>query len=59
MPRPYCVVGYSWVPALFVVAMAGLVVNTLYERRVIRYSVWDWWRSAFHSFDGDGCLLGA
>lgn len=32
MPRPYRVVGYPWVPALFVVAMTGLVLNTLYER---------------------------
>jgi APA family basic amino acid/polyamine antiporter len=31
-PRPYRVVGYPWVPALFVVAMTGLVLNTLYER---------------------------
>jgi APA family basic amino acid/polyamine antiporter len=33
-PRPYRVAGYPWVPALFVVAMAGLVLNTLYERPV-------------------------
>ena len=32
MPKPYRVVGYPWVPALFVVAMTGLVLNTLYER---------------------------
>jgi APA family basic amino acid/polyamine antiporter len=32
MPRPYRVVGYPWVPAVFVVAMTGLVLNTLYER---------------------------
>ena len=32
MPRPYHVVGYPWVPALFVAAMTGLVLNTLYER---------------------------
>jgi hypothetical protein len=32
LPRPYRVVGYPWVPALFVVAMTGLVLNTLYER---------------------------
>jgi basic amino acid/polyamine antiporter, APA family len=25
-------VGYPWVPAVFVVAMTGLVLNTLYER---------------------------
>ena len=31
-PRPYRVVGYPWVPSLFVAAMAGLVLNTLYER---------------------------
>ena len=31
-PRPYRVAGYPWVPALFVVAMTGLVLNTLYER---------------------------
>jgi APA family basic amino acid/polyamine antiporter len=33
-PRPYRVAGYPWVPALFVVAMIGLVVNTLRERPV-------------------------
>ena len=32
MPRPYRVIGYPWVPALFVVAMTGLVLNTFYER---------------------------
>ena len=32
MSRPYRVVGYPWVPALFVAAMTGLVLNTLYER---------------------------
>jgi APA family basic amino acid/polyamine antiporter len=32
--RPYRVAGYPWVPALFVVAMTGLVLNTLYERPV-------------------------
>ena len=32
LPRPYRVVGYPWVPALFVVAMTALVLNTLYER---------------------------
>ena len=31
-PRPYRVVGYPWVPALFVGSMTGLVLNTLYER---------------------------
>jgi len=31
-PRPYRVIGYPWVPALFVVAMTGLVLNTFYER---------------------------
>lgn len=30
--RPYRVIGYPWVPALFVVAMAGLTLNTLFER---------------------------
>ena len=33
-PRPYRVVGYPWVPALFLVAMTGLVLNTLRERPV-------------------------
>jgi APA family basic amino acid/polyamine antiporter len=33
-PRPYRVAGYPWVPALFVVAMTGLVLNTLYERPI-------------------------
>jgi basic amino acid/polyamine antiporter, APA family len=32
LPRPYCVAGYPWVPALFVAAMTGLVLNTLLER---------------------------
>ena len=32
LSRPYRVAGYPWVPALFVVAMTGLVLNTLYER---------------------------
>jgi APA family basic amino acid/polyamine antiporter len=31
-PRPYRVAGYPWVPAIFVVAMTGLVLNTLYQR---------------------------
>lgn len=31
-PRPYRVAGYPWIPALFVVAMTGLVLNALYER---------------------------
>jgi APA family basic amino acid/polyamine antiporter len=31
-PRPYRVAGYPWVPALFVLVMMGLVLNTLYER---------------------------
>jgi APA family basic amino acid/polyamine antiporter len=34
MKRPYRVVGYPWVPALFVVAMAGLTLNTLFERPI-------------------------
>jgi APA family basic amino acid/polyamine antiporter len=33
-PRPYRVAGYPWVPALFVVAMIGLIANTLRERPV-------------------------
>jgi basic amino acid/polyamine antiporter, APA family len=33
-PRPYRVVGYPWVPLLFLVAMTGLVLNTLRERPV-------------------------
>jgi APA family basic amino acid/polyamine antiporter len=33
-PRPYRVVGYPWVPAVFVSAMTGLVLNTLYEQPV-------------------------
>ena len=32
MPRPYRVIGYPWVPGLFVVAMTGLLLNTIYER---------------------------
>ncbi len=31
-PRPYRVVGYPWVPTLFLLAMTGLVLNTLRER---------------------------
>jgi APA family basic amino acid/polyamine antiporter len=34
LPRPYCVPGYPWVPALFVLAMLALVANTLRERPV-------------------------
>jgi APA family basic amino acid/polyamine antiporter len=34
MPRPYRVAGYPWVPALFVTAMTGLVLSTLYERPI-------------------------
>jgi APA family basic amino acid/polyamine antiporter len=34
LPRPYRVVGYPWVPLLFLVAMTGLVLNTLRERPV-------------------------
>jgi basic amino acid/polyamine antiporter, APA family len=34
LPRPYRVFGYPWVPALFLVAMIGLVLNTLRERPV-------------------------
>jgi APA family basic amino acid/polyamine antiporter len=34
IPRPYRVVGYPWVPVLFLVAMTGLVLNTLRERPV-------------------------
>jgi basic amino acid/polyamine antiporter, APA family len=30
-PRPYRVLGYPWVPGFFVLAMAGLLLNTLYE----------------------------
>jgi basic amino acid/polyamine antiporter, APA family len=33
-PRPYRVAGYPWVPALFLVAMTALVLNTLRERPV-------------------------
>ena len=33
-PRPYRVFGYPYVPALFLVAMTGLVLNTLRERPV-------------------------
>lgn len=33
-PRPYRVFGYPWVPALFVAAMTGLVVNSLQEQPV-------------------------
>jgi APA family basic amino acid/polyamine antiporter len=31
IPRPYRVAGYPWVPALFLVAMTGLILNTLRE----------------------------
>src|SRR5687767_2199918 len=31
-PRPYRVFGYPYVPAVFLVAMIGLVLNTLHER---------------------------
>jgi APA family basic amino acid/polyamine antiporter len=32
MARPYRVIGYPWVPAVFVAAMTGLVLNTFYEQ---------------------------
>lgn len=32
--RPYRVVGYPWVPAVFVLVMTALVLNTAYERPV-------------------------
>jgi len=34
LPRPYRVFGYPWVPALFLVVMTGLVLNTLQERPI-------------------------
>jgi APA family basic amino acid/polyamine antiporter len=33
-PRPYRVAGYPWVPAVFLIAMTGLILNTLWERPV-------------------------
>jgi APA family basic amino acid/polyamine antiporter len=54
MPRPYRVVGYPWVPALFVVAMTGLVLNTLYERPLQSLLGVGLVRSACHSSDGAG-----
>jgi basic amino acid/polyamine antiporter, APA family len=33
-PRPYRVIGYPWVPALFFAAMTALVLNTFRERPV-------------------------
>ena len=33
-PRPYRVAGYPWVPALFVAAMTGILLNTIYERPI-------------------------
>ena len=33
-PRPYRVVGYPWVPGVFVVAMTGILLNTVYERPI-------------------------
>jgi APA family basic amino acid/polyamine antiporter len=33
-PRPYRVWGYPWVPVVFVLASAALVVNTLWEKPV-------------------------
>ena len=32
MARPYRVIGYPWIPAIFILAMAGLVVDMVYER---------------------------
>lgn len=34
MPRPYRTWGYPWIPAIFVLSSAALVVNTLIERPV-------------------------
>ena len=33
-PRPYRVIGYPWVPGLFVVAMTGVLLNTIYEQPI-------------------------
>jgi APA family basic amino acid/polyamine antiporter len=33
-PRPYRVAGYPWVPGVFVIAMTGILLNTVYERPV-------------------------
>jgi APA family basic amino acid/polyamine antiporter len=33
-PRPYRVALYPWVPGLFVIAMAGILLNTIYERPI-------------------------
>jgi basic amino acid/polyamine antiporter, APA family len=33
-PRPYCVLGYPWVPGLIVIAMTGILLNTVYERPI-------------------------
>jgi basic amino acid/polyamine antiporter, APA family len=33
-PRAYRVVGYPWVPGVFVVAMIGILLNTVYERPI-------------------------
>jgi APA family basic amino acid/polyamine antiporter len=33
-PRPYRVLGYPWVPGVFVVAMMGILLNTVYERPI-------------------------
>lgn len=32
VPRPYRAFGYPWVPLLFIVAMVGLIVNTVIEK---------------------------
>lgn len=34
LPRPYKTWGYPWVPALFIIASSGLVINTLIARPV-------------------------
>ena len=58
-PRPYRVAGYPWVPALFLLAMTGLVLNTFREQPVqsllgvgliaLGVPLFLWRRRAFHA----------
>jgi APA family basic amino acid/polyamine antiporter len=34
MPRPYKAWGYPWVPALFILASVGILLNTLVQQPV-------------------------
>ncbi len=51
-PRPYRVTGYPWVPGVFVIAMTGILLNTVYERPIQSLSESGSSRLACRSFNG-------